>query len=72
VYQITPAGKYTVLHSFCSKTSCVDGNLPTTALVQGSSGDFYGTTAFGGTGGPGSNEYSGCGTVFQITPRGEG
>ena len=70
VYKITPAGRFTVLHAFCAKTNCPDGKLPTSRLVQGSSGDFYGTTAFGGSGCPGSNGYSGCGTVYKITPAG--
>jgi uncharacterized delta-60 repeat protein len=42
--------------------SGTDGSSPTAALVQGSDGNFYGTTEYGGTGG--------CGTMFQITPAG--
>jgi len=59
----SPAQVFTTLHSF----SGTDGNGPT-ALVQASDGDFYGTTAGGGTN---NNCYgSGCGTVFKITPQG--
>jgi len=43
VYNITPAGEVTTLHSF----SCSDGNgcFPTTRPVQATDGDFYGTTS---------------------------
>ena len=39
-----------------------DGNSPQAQLLQGSDGNFYGTTTYGGA--------SGCGTVFQVTPAG--
>jgi uncharacterized repeat protein (TIGR03803 family) len=40
-----------------------DGSDPYTApLLQGTDGNFYGTTAYGGT--------NGCGTIFKITPNG--
>jgi uncharacterized repeat protein (TIGR03803 family) len=61
VFRITPAGVETVLYSFAGGTS--DGSLPTAGLIQGSDGNFYGTT---GGGGP-----TGAGTVFKITPSGE-
>src|ERR1017187_10553766 len=44
-----------------------DGNGPSGGLVQGSDGNFYGTTAFGGTS---TNCGPGCGTVYRISPRG--
>jgi uncharacterized repeat protein (TIGR03803 family) len=63
VFEITPAGKLTTLHSFCSTTNsegyCTDGKQPDAALVQATNGNFYGTTSSGGA----SNE----GTVFEIT-----
>ena len=59
VFQITPAGVLTTLHQF---TGQPDGDSPLAALVQGSDGNFYGTTAYGG-----SNDR---GTVFQMTPAG--
>jgi uncharacterized repeat protein (TIGR03803 family) len=59
VFKITPAGVETVLHSFGNGG---DGKVPEVALVQGSDGNFYGTTAFGGTANRGS--------VFMITPLG--
>jgi uncharacterized repeat protein (TIGR03803 family) len=59
VFKITPAGKLTVLHHFGGPP---DGAGPE-VLIQGSDGNFYGTTTYGGA-------YGGYGTVFQITPKG--
>src|ERR1700690_696582 len=60
VFKITPAGSLTTLYSFCSQAGCVDGAVPIAGLVQGSDGNFYGTTAEGG-----ENELD-EGTVFKI------
>ena len=65
VFKITPAGALTSLYSFCSQTSCNDGEYPQSGLVQGSDGNFYGTTPEGG-GGP----FHQGGTVFKITSTG--
>ena len=62
VFQLTPAGVLTTLYSFCSLSSCTDGNAPEAALVQGTDGNFYGTTQIGG-----ANNY---GTIFKITSTG--
>jgi uncharacterized repeat protein (TIGR03803 family) len=62
VFRITPAGTLTTLYSFCSKTGCADGYQPFAGLVLATNGNFYGTTAYGGT--------HGYGTVFRITPAG--
>jgi len=59
VFQMTPAGTLMTLVSF----NGANGSHPVAALVQGSDGNFYGTTEYGGTNG--NN-----GTVFQITPAG--
>ncbi len=58
VFEITPGGTLTTLHSF-DKT---DGSDPVAGLVQATNGDFYGTTGYGG-----ANNF---GTVFEITPSG--
>jgi uncharacterized repeat protein (TIGR03803 family) len=43
----------------------IDGSDPNTApLVQGTDGNYYGTTVLGGPNCP----TVGCGTVFKITP----
>jgi uncharacterized repeat protein (TIGR03803 family) len=57
VFKITASGTLTTLHSFDG----TDGLYPGT-LVQGTNGNFYGTTGNGGA--------SGVGTVFSITPGG--
>jgi uncharacterized repeat protein (TIGR03803 family) len=59
VFKVTPAGVESVLYSF---TSGADGGFPEAALIQGSDGNFYGTTQAGGA--------SGYGTVFKVTPAG--
>ena len=62
VFEITPGGTLTILHSLCSKTGCTDGEYTYATPVQGTDGNFYGTTYLGG-----SKE---SGTVFKITPGG--
>jgi uncharacterized repeat protein (TIGR03803 family) len=67
IFKITPSGTLTTLHSF-DKT---DGSGPG-GLVQGTDGNFYGTTIQGGANGACNDGTvgSGCGTVFKITPGG--
>jgi uncharacterized repeat protein (TIGR03803 family)/YVTN family beta-propeller protein len=67
VFEITPAGQLTTLHSFCSQSGCADGAIPYAGLVQATNGNLYGTTSGGGS----TTDCSGCGTVFQITPAGQ-
>jgi len=62
VFKITRAGALTTLYSFCSEDGCTDGANPGYELVQGTDGNFYGTTGWGGAGG--------YGTLFEITPAG--
>jgi uncharacterized repeat protein (TIGR03803 family) len=59
VFKMTPAGVLTILYSFGGGN---DGSYPAAALLQGSDGNFYGTTAYGGA--------YGDGTVFRVTPEG--
>jgi uncharacterized repeat protein (TIGR03803 family) len=56
VFKISPAGTLTTLYQF----SGADGRNPN-SLIQGSDGNFYGTTYQGG---------KGQGTVFKLTPMG--
>jgi uncharacterized repeat protein (TIGR03803 family) len=56
VFKINANGALTSLYSFARGN---DGGGPQAALVQGSDGSFYGTTAYGGAGGGG--------TVFRLT-----
>ena len=62
---------FTTMYSFCTQSTqswCADGANPFAGLVQGTDGNLYGTTAFGGACVEASG---GCGTVFRITPAGE-
>ena len=65
VFKITLQGKVTTLHSFCSLANCTDGDTPYAGVIQGTDGNFYGTTLYGGTIAP-----SVYGTVFKITRQG--
>ncbi len=70
VFKITPSGELTTLYRFCQQIQnypCTDGSSPEAALVQGSDGNFYGTTVNGGPSNPYGYTY---GTVFKITPNG--
>jgi uncharacterized repeat protein (TIGR03803 family) len=59
VFRITLGGVGTVLWSF---RSTGDGGHPQAGVIQGSDGNFYGTTQYGGT--------NFGGTVFRVTPTG--
>ncbi|HEV2270232.1 MAG TPA: choice-of-anchor tandem repeat GloVer-containing protein [Steroidobacteraceae bacterium] len=59
VFKITPSGAETLLYTF---TGGSDGGNPQNPLIQGSDGNFYGTTTAGGA--------HGDGAVFEITPSG--
>jgi uncharacterized repeat protein (TIGR03803 family) len=63
VFEITPTGKLTSLHSFCSQTNCADGLEPLGGIAMAGDGAFYGTTGYGGA--------NRSGTVFAITPGGK-
>ena len=63
-FRISPGGTYTNLYRFAGYPN--DGQNPAAGLVQGSDGNFYGTTFQGGTS---TNGYQGRGTVFKLTIR---
>jgi uncharacterized repeat protein (TIGR03803 family) len=58
IFEMTPAGKLTSLHSFDG----TDGQYPSAVLAQATDGKFYGTTLLGGS--------KGDGTIFKITAGG--
>jgi len=62
VYELTPDfSMITVLYSFCQEAACEDGAIPFGRLWQDpSSGNFFGTTQFGGA--------YGQGIVFELSP----
>lgn len=75
VFEVTPAGTESVLYSFGASVSAgidLDGSTPQGTLIQGTDGNFYGTTADGGTNTAYANPNisDGCGTLFEITPNG--
>ena len=75
VFELTPsdgAWTETVLHNF-NYNDGADGYSPQSSLNFDSSGNLYGTAAFGGSG-PCSEgiNYVGCGIIFELTPSGSG
>lgn len=62
VFKITSSGTLTTVYSFCAQTGCPDGNGPLGGVVQGTDGNLYGVTQYGGS-------YDN-GTVFKITATG--
>ena len=64
LFKVTPAGKLTILHTFCiDVTTCLDGDVPVGALVQGPDGNLYGVNHSGGT--------EGGGTIYTTTTKGQ-
>ena len=62
MFRITPTGQFTLLYTFCSHTNCMDGANPHFPPIQGSDGNFYGTTYDGGK--------RGGGVVYEVTASG--
>ncbi len=63
LFQITPAGKLTILHRFADGTVPHDGKASSKAgLFMARDKTLYGTTEFGGT--------NNCGTFFKFTTEG--
>jgi uncharacterized repeat protein (TIGR03803 family) len=67
VFELTPNsdGSWTesVLHNFCSRTNCADGDTPSAGLIFDTVGNLYGTTFYGA---------NGYGVVFKLTPNSDG
>src|SRR5262249_2750633 len=59
IFKITPSGKLAVLYNF---TGVTDGGNPYAPPIEGTDGNFYGTTWY--------TQMQGCGTVYKITPSG--
>jgi len=62
VFKLDTTGKLTVLHNF---NYSPDGAHPIAGLILDNAGNLYGTTSAGGDLNCG---FSGCGTVFKLTP----
>lgn len=67
VYEVSPKGVVTVLHSFAS--SKVDGWWSFGTLARDSGGNLYGSTEYGGSATTCFN--LGCGTIFKVTAAGK-
>jgi uncharacterized repeat protein (TIGR03803 family) len=63
IFELTPDGNETVIHSFCSKTGCTDGKHPIGPLILDGAGIIYGEASSGGT--------TDNGAVFRLTPEGK-
>ena len=68
VFKLAPnadgSWRESVLHSFCSRTNCGDGEFPEASLIFDQAGNLYGTTFEGGA-------HDG-GTVFKLAPNADG
>lgn len=63
IFKLTLTGTFTTLHSFTGS----EGNGAWSRMVQGTDGNFYGVTTYGG-----ASTFcdGGCGTIFSIGPTG--
>ena len=64
VFKISSSGAFSTVYSFCSQTGCTDGASPYGGVIQGTDGNFYGTTDNGG------DLNCQCGMAFMLTPQG--
>ena len=58
IFKVTTNGAATLLYTF---TNGLDGEVPSSGLVQASDGNFYGTA---------QSSTNGCGTLYRISPSG--
>jgi uncharacterized repeat protein (TIGR03803 family) len=68
IYTYSPSTGVTIIYNFCAKqggANCVNGYEPVGGLMQGTDGNFYGTTQYGGAASTPE------GTLFKITPPGD-
>jgi uncharacterized repeat protein (TIGR03803 family) len=67
VFKVSPSGTESVVYTFQGGN---DGESPQAGLVEGKNGDLYGDTDFGGS--TSLCNGHGCGTVYELTPKGSG
>jgi len=58
IFEVTPAGALSNVYTFCTVLPCTAGSAPAAPLIQGTDGNFYGTTKAGG---------KNFGTVFSLS-----
>lgn len=70
IFKITTSGTLTTIYDFCSESGCVDGSSPNGQLIQGTNGEFYGTTFNGGAHGYGAiySLATGLGAFVEMRP----
>jgi uncharacterized repeat protein (TIGR03803 family) len=61
LFQMTLNGQLKLVYSFCNRAHCSDGEQPYGGVIQGTDGNLYGTTAYGGF------RFHPFGTVFETT-----
>jgi len=73
VFSLTPAGEFTLLHTFAEGTNknFANGETPVSP-IGGPDGNLYGTTASGGHGYGNPSGFFGYGLVFRISKTGSG
>jgi len=71
IFKLAPSGQFSVVYNFCSRADCADGATSHAPLVEGTDGNLYGTTTFGGVAQVNGQIFEGDGTIFQITPAGQ-
>ncbi len=69
VFEVTPAGKETVLYSFSGNNG--DGSYPIGPLLRDTAGNLYGTTESGGIYKGPCGQVDGCGIAFKLSPNGK-
>lgn len=62
VFKLAPDGAETILHKFCARQNCTDGEAPNSGVVTDRNGNLFGTTTSGGVGG---------GVAFEVKPDGK-
>lgn len=67
VFELTPNGEWSIPHTFKGRN---DGKFPHAGLIFDAAGNLYGTTYLGGN--HNFCKGQGCGTVFELSPNGDG
>ncbi|HEV2468785.1 MAG TPA: choice-of-anchor tandem repeat GloVer-containing protein [Candidatus Sulfotelmatobacter sp.] len=67
VFEVTTAGEYKTLYTFCQLSGCTDGYSPFYRPTVKSNGVIYGITEYGGDS---SCSAGGCGVVFELDTSG--
>jgi uncharacterized repeat protein (TIGR03803 family) len=62
IFSISPSGKFKLLHTFCSRANCMDGDFSFYPPILGSDGNLYGVTYTGGN--------QGGGLLYELTSSG--